>query len=50
MTVHSHSLRALISRVKSPTLIVSYSDVGEGAVAVNCEKKIPEHPVGALEV
>ena len=40
VTLHLHC-------VESFELKVSYSDVGEGGVAVNCEKNIifPEHPV-----
>ena len=39
MTIHSHCVESFK---------VSYSDVGEGGVAVNCKKTIfPEHPVVA---
>ena len=43
MAVHSHCVR---------TLKVSYSDVGKGRVAENCEKNtiFPEHPVLEMQL
>ena len=40
MTVHSYCVKSFESL---------FCNVGEGGVAVNCEKKNPEHPVPEVE-